>query len=155
MSKNIRSGNKKNKREVENKCGVYGSQMGSNRARACIVDILERERRGMQEQREEKIILGIPCKYSDIAIIPKHIFEFFEGGVIIAKCRGEELVTLELIEEYTSTESVNADLRAIFGIGIEEYTLHWEKRVDAENLRKNGWVKVRMRKIETQENEKA
>lgn len=81
-------------------------------------------------------------------IIPKHIFEYFEGGEIIAKCRGNELVIVELIEEYASTEAINADLTAMYGISIEEYTRIWRKRVDALKLRENGWVKVRMNKVE-------
>lgn len=93
------------------------------------------------------IILGIPCKYSDVAIIPKHIYEFFNEGET-AKCRGEELVTMELMREYATTEQIQADLREIFGIGIEEYTSIWEKRADALKLRENGWVKVRMNRIE-------
>lgn len=106
--------------------------------------------------------IGIPCKYSEVAIIPKHIWSVVENE-IICKCRGGELVLLELIEEYpnegsdinTPNNAINADLSAMFGINIEEYTLHWEKRVDALNLRKFGWVKVRMEKIEAQESEKA
>lgn len=90
--------------------------------------------------------IGIPCKFSEIAIIPKHIYDVVENE-IICKCRGGELVLLELVEEYTSNEAINAALSELFGIGIDEYISIWEKRVDAENLRKNGWVKVRMRKI--------
>lgn len=90
--------------------------------------------------------IGIPCKFSEVAIIPKHIWATVENE-IICKCRGGELVLLELLQEYASTEAINADLSAMFGIDIVEYTSHWEKRVDAANLRKNGWVKVAMRKI--------
>lgn len=90
--------------------------------------------------------IGIPCKFSEVSIIPKHIWDIVEGD-IICKCRGEELVLLELIEEYASMEAISADLSAMYGMGIEEYTWRWEKRVDAENLRKNGWVKVKMKKV--------
>lgn len=90
--------------------------------------------------------IGIPCKFSEVAIIPKHIWAVVENE-IICKCRGEELVLLELIEEYASTEAISADLSAMYGMGIEEYTWRWEQRVDAENLRKFGWVKVKMRKV--------
>lgn len=100
------------------------------------------------------LILGIPCKFSEVAIIPKHIYEFFNEGET-AKCRGGELVILELMEEYASTEAINADLSAMYGMGIEEYTWRWKQRVDALKLRENGWVKVAMRKIETQESGKA
>lgn len=91
--------------------------------------------------------IGIPCKFSEVAIIPKHIWEVVENE-IICKCRGGELVLLELVEEYASTEAINADLSAMYGMDIEEYTWRWEKRVDAENLRKFGWVKVKMKKVE-------
>lgn len=90
--------------------------------------------------------IGIPCKFSEVAIIPKHVWATVEDE-IICKCRGGELVLLELAKEYTSKEAVSADLSELFGIGIVEYTSLWEKRVDGENLRKNGWVKVRMKKI--------
>lgn len=90
--------------------------------------------------------IGIPCKFSEVSIIPKHIYDIVESE-IICKCRGGELVLLELIEEYTSTEAINADLSAMYGMGIEEYTWRWKKRVDAENLRKYGWVKVKMKKV--------
>lgn len=90
--------------------------------------------------------IGIPCKFSEIAIIPKHIWDIVESE-IICKCRGGELVLLELMEEYSDNNAINADLSAMYGMGIEEYTWRWEMRVDAENLRKNGWVKVRMKKI--------
>lgn len=94
----------------------------------------------------DTFILGIPCKFSEVAIIPKHIYEFFNEGEI-AKCRGGELVTLKLVQEYTSTEGMVADLSAMYGIGIEEYTSIWEKRVDALKMREKGWVKVKMKKI--------
>lgn len=94
-----------------------------------------------------RFILGIPCKYSEITIIPKHIYEFFDWGET-AKCRGGELVTLELVEEYASTEQINADLSAMYGMGIEEYTSRWKQRLDALNSREIEWVKVKMRKIE-------
>lgn len=90
--------------------------------------------------------IGIPCKFSEVAIIPKHIWAVVENE-IICKCRGGELVLLELAEEYASAEQIEADLSAMYGMGIEEYTWRWEKRVDADNLRKNGWVKVRMKKV--------
>lgn len=90
--------------------------------------------------------IGIPCKFTEVAIIPKHIWAVVENE-IICKCRGGELVLLELLEEYASTEAINADLSTMYSMGIEEYTWIWEKRVDTENLRKNGWVKVKMRKI--------
>ena len=93
-------------------------------------------------------ILGIPCKCAEVIVIPKHIYKFFDEGEI-TKCRGGELVTLELLQEYTSMEAVSADLSAMYGISIEEYTSLWEKRVDALKLRKNGWVKVKMNKIAT------
>lgn len=99
-------------------------------------------------------ILGIPCKYSEIAIIPKRLYEFFDEGET-AKCRGGELVTLELIKEYTSTGQIEADLGAMFNIGIVEYTSIWKQRLDALNSRKLEWVKVAMRKIDVQESEKA
>ena len=101
-----------------------------------------------KHKEDGRIILGIPCKYSEIMIIPKHIFQYFEGGQIIAKCRGNELVTLDLIEEYTSTEQIEVDLRDLYRIGIVEYTSIWNKRVDALKLRENGWVKVKMHRIE-------
>ena len=99
--------------------------------------------------------IGIPCKYSKVAIIPKHIWDVVENE-IICKCRGGELVLLELLQEYSNEDSdantpnnaINADLSAMYGMGIEEYTWRWEKRVDAENLRKHGWVKVGMKKVE-------
>lgn len=94
----------------------------------------------------ERFILGIPCKFSDVAIIPKHIYEFFDWGET-AKCRGGELVTLELLQEYASNDAVNADLSAMYGVSIVEYTSIWGKRVDALKLRENGWVKVKMRKV--------
>lgn len=90
--------------------------------------------------------IGIPCKFSENAIIPKHIWQVVENE-IICKCRGGELVLLELIKEYASTEDISADLSELFHIDIEEYTSIWEKRVDALKLRKNGWVKVKMKKI--------
>ena len=102
----------------------------------------------------DRFTIGIPCKYSKVAIIPKHIWALVESE-IICKCRGGELVLLELVEEYTSTERINADLSTMYGIGIVEYTSLWEKRVDAGNLRKYGWVKVRMNKVNAQESEKA
>lgn len=95
----------------------------------------------------ETLILGIPCKFSEIAIIPKHIYEFFNEGET-ARCRGGELVTLELLHEYTSTEAIVADLGVMYGIGIGEYTSIWEKRADALKMRENGWVKVKMNRIE-------
>lgn len=90
--------------------------------------------------------IGIPCKFSEVTIIPKHIWAVVENE-IICKCRGGELVLLELVEEYASTEAINADLSAMYGMDIEEYTWRWKKRVDAENLRKFGWVKVKMKKV--------
>lgn len=101
----------------------------------------------MSENITEKFILGIPCKYSEVAIIPKHIYEYFCGGEK-AKCRGGELVVLELLQEYADNNAINADLRQMFGVGVEEYTSIWKKRVDALKLRENGWVKVGMKKIE-------
>lgn len=104
-----------------------------------------------------RFILGIPCKYSETTIIPKHIYEFFDWGET-AKCRGGELVTLELIKDYSNEESdnntynnaINADLSAMYGIDIVEYTQIWKQRLDALNSRKVEWVKVKMRKIENQ-----
>lgn len=90
--------------------------------------------------------IGIPCKFSEVAIIPKHIWATVENETI-CKCRGGELVLLELIVEYASVSEIEADLSAMYGMGTEEYTWIWEKRVDAENLRKYGWVKVKMKKI--------
>ena len=94
--------------------------------------------------------IGIPCKFSEVAIIPKHIWALVENE-IICKCRDGELVLLELMEEYSNEGSdinaINADLSAMYGIDIEEYTWRWEKRVDAENLRKFGWVKVKMNRV--------
>lgn len=94
-----------------------------------------------------RFILGIPCKYSKTTIIPKHIYEYFEGGEIIAKCRGNELVVVELMTEYASTEQIEADLSAMYGMGIEEYTSRWKQRLDALNSREIEWVKVKMKKI--------
>lgn len=91
--------------------------------------------------------IGIPCKYAEVAVIPKHIWAMVEDE-IICKCRDGELVTLELIEEYTDKNAIIADLSKMYGISIVEYTSIWEKRVDALNLRQHGWVKVGMRKIE-------
>lgn len=93
-----------------------------------------------------RFILGIPCKYSEIAIIPKRIYGFFDWGET-ARCRDGELVTLDLIEEYTSIDSINADLSELFGIGVVEYTRIWKSRLDALNSREIEWVKVRMRKV--------
>lgn len=101
----------------------------------------------MQAQQEKKLILGIPCKFSEIAIIPKHIYEYFEGGEIIAKCRGGELVEIEEIEEYASLEAIQADLSAMYSMDIEEYTWRWKKRLDALNSREIEWVKIKMKKI--------
>lgn len=91
--------------------------------------------------------IGIPCKYSEVSVIPKHIYDTVENE-IICKCRGGELVLLELVQEYTSTESISADLSDLFGVGIGEYTSIWKKRVDALKLRENRWVKVKMNKVE-------
>lgn len=99
--------------------------------------------------------IGIPCKYTEVAVIPKHIWEYFSDGEWTAICRGGEMVKLELLKEYDSDDAINADLSAMFGIGIVEYTSLWKKRVDALELRKNGWVKVKMNKIEPQEGENA
>lgn len=121
---------------------------------------------GMERESENKgygrFILGIPCKYSEIAIIPKYIYEFFDWGET-AKCRGGELVTLELMKDYSnegsdgnaSTEQIEADLSAMYGIDIVEYTQIWKQRLDALNSREIEWVKVAMRKIENKEGEKA
>lgn len=93
-----------------------------------------------------KFHIGIPCKYSEEAIIPKHIWDVVENE-IICKCRGGEKVLLELVKEYASTSEIEADLSALYSISVGEYNSIWEKRVDANNLRKYGWVKVRMRKV--------
>lgn len=90
--------------------------------------------------------IGIPCKFSEVAIIPKHIWATVEGD-IICKCREGELVLLELEKEYADNNDVNADLSAMYNIDIVTYTSLWGKRVDADNLRKYGWVKVKMNKI--------
>lgn len=92
------------------------------------------------------IILGIPCKFSEVSIIPKYIYEFFNEGETV-KCRGGELVVLELVEEYTSTSEIEADLSAMYGIGIVEYTQIWKQRLDALNSREIEWVKVKMIKV--------
>lgn len=93
-----------------------------------------------------KFYIGIPCKYSEVAIIPKHIYSVVESE-LICKCRGGEMVLLELIQEYTDNNAIDADLGAMYGIDIGRYTQIWEKRVDALNLRQHGWVKVKMNKL--------
>lgn len=90
--------------------------------------------------------IGIPCKYSNEAIIPKFIWDYVEDE-IICNCRGGEKVRLELVSEYEpKSMELENECRNMFGIDFKNYLAIWEKRVNHEI--KGKWVKVKMHKIE-------
>ena len=96
--------------------------------------------------KNENLTLGIPCKYSPIAIIPKNLYRFFEGD-LIAKCRGNELARLELIKDYEGDlESLDKDCKEIFNMSLEGYEIIWRRRCLHETVN-SGWVKVKMNRV--------
>lgn len=114
------------------------------------VDIFER---GMSDTKEamersgflQVIEIGIPCKFTKEAIIPKYIWDFVEDEVICI-CRGGERCRLELASEYKPySEELEVECKRMFGVSYEVYLDIWQKRVNHEIEGK--WVKVKMHRI--------
>lgn len=114
------------------------------------VDIFERGTKDIKEAMERSGFLqvmeiGIPCKFTNEALIPKYIWDFVEDDVICV-CRGGERCKLELMGEYTPyTDSIDSQCMMMFEIDFKTYLDIWEKRVCHEIEGK--WVKVKMHRI--------
>lgn len=90
------------------------------------------------------IVIGLPCKFTTGAIIPKSYYDFFNCDYFTAKCRGGEMVELELVKDYENDkEMLENDCKVMFGIPMEEYIEIWRRRC-TQHTGKEGWVKVRM-----------
>lgn len=94
----------------------------------------------------ENFHIGIPCKYAKEVIIPKSIWDYVENEVK-CKCRGGEIVKLELIQEYIPyTDGIDSQCIMMFKIDFKTYLDIWEKRL--HHKIEGNWVKVKMHKIE-------
>lgn len=92
------------------------------------------------------IEIGIPCKFTQEAILPKFLWDYVEDEIICV-CRGGERCKLELIQEYTPySEGLESQCMMMFEIDFKTYLGIWEKRLHHEI--EGNWVKVRMHKIE-------
>lgn len=90
------------------------------------------------------IEIGIPCKFTSEAIIPKYMWDFVEDEVICV-CRGGERCKLELVSEYTPlTDGLDSQCKMMFNIDFKTYLGIWEKRLHHEI--EGNWVKVKMHK---------
>lgn len=88
------------------------------------------------------IEIGIPCKYTHDAIIPKFIWDYVEDEIICI-CRGGERCKLELISEHEPySEGLDVECRGMFNIGFEVYLDIWQKRVNHDI--EGRWCKVKM-----------
>lgn len=114
------------------------------------VDIFERGMKDIKEAMERSgflqvIEIGIPCKFTQEAIIPKFIWDYVEDEIICV-CRGGERCKLELIQEYTPyTDGIESQCMMMFEIDFKTYLGIWEKRLHHEI--EGNWVKVRMHKV--------
>lgn len=91
------------------------------------------------------IEIGIPCKFTNEAIIPKYIWDFVEDE-IQCKCRDGERCKLELVSEYTPyTDAIDSQCMMMFKIDFNTYLDIWEKRV--HHGIEGNWVKVKMHRI--------
>lgn len=92
------------------------------------------------------IEIGIPCKFTPLAIIPKFIWDYVEDEVVCV-CRGGDKVMLEKIEEYNDNlAALDMACMDLFHINFKTYDELWGKRVLGKLDGK--WVKVKMHKIE-------
>ena len=99
------------------------------------------------------IEIGIPCKYTNEAIIPKYMYDFVEEEIICV-CRDGERCKLELIQEYAPyTEGLESQCMMMFNIDFKTYHAIWKKRVSHEI--EGNWVKVKMHKISEDKKEQA
>lgn len=99
----------------------------------------------IQEENHKFSTIGIPCKYSETAIIPKYIWDYVEDE-IICKCRGGERCKLELIDEYVPyTDGIDSQCMMMFNIDFNTYLKIWEKRVNHDI--EGNWVMVKMHKV--------
>lgn len=91
------------------------------------------------------IEIGIPCKFTHEAIIPKFIWDYVEDEIICV-CRGGERCKLDLIQEYIPyTDAIDSQCMMMFEIDFKTYLDIWEKRVGHKI--EGDWVKVKMHKI--------
>lgn len=97
----------------------------------------------VQSESQDKFAIGIPCKYSETAIIPKFIWDYVEDEVI-SICRGGEKVLLE-IESTLDDDQFDNECKTMFNISGNEYARIWGKRLLHEV--EGGWCKVKMNKV--------
>lgn len=91
------------------------------------------------------IEIGIPCKLTPEAIIPKFIWDFVEDEIICV-CRGGERCKLELVSEYTPyTDGLDSQCMIMFNIDFKTYLDIWEKRL--HHKVEGNWVNVKMHRI--------
>lgn len=91
------------------------------------------------------IEIGIPCKFTPDAIIPKYIWEFVEDEIICV-CRGGERCRLELVSEHEPfSKELDEECRGVFSIGFNVYLDIWQKRV--HHKIDGNWVKVKMHRV--------
>lgn len=95
---------------------------------------------------EESIIeIGIPCKYSEVVIIPKHIWDYVEDDIVCI-CRGGEKVKLELEKVYKETTDISQDCMELYKTNFHTIQEIWKKRCQRKKF-DEGWVKVKMNLI--------
>lgn len=91
------------------------------------------------------IEIGIPCKFTPEAIIPKYMWDFVENEVICV-CRGGERCKLELVSEHEPySGGIENECKIMFGIDFKNYLAIWEKRLNHEI--EGRWVKVKMHRV--------
>lgn len=91
------------------------------------------------------IEIGIPCKFTQEAIIPRYMWDFVEDEVICV-CREGERCKLELVSEHEAySEGLEAECKGMFNVCFDVYLDIWQKRVNHDI--DGRWVKVKMHRI--------